>query len=278
MAVKTEHHPYPFYVYFCFLLLILQLAGGCAKKPWTNDLGEDQGKEAKKVFAAMQQRDAVCSSCLDGDAIISLENHLDTRVLSGYIKFMLPDSVKFIAANPLGQPLFAVATDGVKFESLDAPGRKYMAGSLKSYALLHDIPPAFLAGSWAEWLSGRIDKGTKEALELQEDGASRGIWFSFRHKVDGQDTMSRLLIDIQGARLLSRILEDAKGNILAEISYTDWQKMGECQQPGQIRMSRLSFGGELNLKLSALESSSVCREHDFILPVPAGFERQFLPY
>lgn len=267
----------PSLFHLCCLVIVLQLACGCAKKPWTADIGEDRSKEAKKVLKIMQDRDAACASCLDGDAVLSMENHLETKALSGYIKFMLPDSVKFIASNPLGQPLFALASDGVRFETLNTTDRTYTAGSLQSYALLHDIPPAFLSGSWAEWLTGRIDTSRKEALVVQGDEEARGMWFSFKQKAGGQDTTTHLLIDIKEALLLSRILEDAKGKILAEITYDGWQKIAGCQQPGQIRMTQLAFGGQVSLKFSDIETSDLCREHDFFLPVPAGFQRQLLP-
>ncbi len=276
-AKSTRHHFRPTPLLLCGLFLVLQWTGGCAQKPWTMEIGEDQSKEVHKILNSMQERDASCASCLDGNAIVSMENHLDTKALSGYVKFMLPDSVKFIAANPLGQPLFALASDGVRFETLNTTGRTYTAGSLQSYALLHDIPLAFLSGSWAEWLTGRIDKGRKEALVIQGDADSRGVWISFTQKADGQDTTTHLLIDTKEALLLSRILEDAKGKILAEITYDNWQKVGGCLQPSQIRMTRLAFGGQVSLNLSDVEASDLCREHDFFLPVPAGFQRQFLP-
>ena len=277
MAKQTNHRNGSQLLFLCGLILLLQLTSGCAKKTWTDPLGEDQGKAAEKVLSVMQERDGSCASCLDGDAIISMENHLETKVLSGYIKIMLPDSIKFIASNPLGQPLFALASDGVRFQTLSTGDRLYMSGRLQSYALLHDIPPAFLSGSWAEWLTGRIDSGKKEAPTFQADAEGRGVWFSFQQKVGGHSTTNRLLIDTGKALLLSRILEDAKGNILAEISYADWQELDGCMQPGQISMTRLSFGGQLGLKLSNIEGSSLCREHDFMLPVPAGYQRQFMP-
>lgn len=277
MAKNPDRHRFPHRIWFYCLIIFLLMGTGCAKKPWTDPLGENQEKEAKKVLDSMQERDGSCPSCLDGDAVVAVENHLETRVLSGYVKLMLPDSVKFIASNPLGQPLFAVATDGVKFESLNTSNRTYMAGSLRSYALLHDIAPAFLSGSWAEWLTGRIDSGKKDALALQMDGDARGVWFSFKQKAGDQTTTSRLLIDTAKGLLLSRIIEDGKGKILAEISYTDWQKVDGCLQPGQIRMSRLSFGGQLSLKLSNVEASELCRERDFMLPVPGGYQRQLIP-
>lgn len=276
-ANRNRQYKLPARLLLCSLILVPIWNGGCAKKPWTTDIGENQRKEVNKTLQSMQERDDACSPCLDGDAIVTIENHMETKVLSGYVKFMLPDSVKFIAANPLGQPLFALASDGVKFEILNTPSRTYTAGSLQSYALLHDIPTAFLSGSWAEWLTGRIDKGKKEALVMQGDADSRGVWISFKQKADGDQTTTHLLIDSKETLLRSRILEDAKGKILAEITYDDWQQAGACRQPGQINMSRLAFGGQVSLKLSRVEASDLCQPHDFFLPVPASYQRQFLP-
>lgn len=261
---------------FC-LLPALVLTGGCARKPWKADIGEDHSQAVEQVFRSMQKRDASCLPCLDGDAVVTLENRLETKAFSGYIQCMLPDSCKFIAANPLGQPLLAVASDGVRFETLNTTARTYMAGSLKSYALLHDIPPAFFSGSWGEWLTGRIDQGLQDSLSFRSDGESRGVWVSFTKKTGGVETTTHLLIDPQQSLLLSRILEDAKGRILAEISYADWQDIGGCRQPGRITMSQLAFGGLVSLKLTGIGADDLCRERDFVLPVPSGYARKFLP-
>lgn len=272
---RNNLHSLPSAILLCCFLLIFE--AGCARKPWKSDIGPDNSRAAEQVFRTMQKRDASCLPCLDGDAVVTMENHLETKALSGYIQCMLPDSVKFIASNPLGQPLFALTSDGARFQSLNTTARKYTAGSLESYALLHDIPPAFFSGSWGEWLTGRIDQGRQDSLSFQSDEESRGIWVSFTKKTGGSETTTHLLIDTQKALLLARILEDAKGKILAEINYDEWQDVGGCRQPGLIAMNQLAFGGQVSLKLSDIGTNELCRERDFVLPVPAGYARQFLP-
>jgi len=190
---------------------------------------------------------------------------------------MLPDSIKFIASNPLGQPLFAVTTDGLDFTTLNTSKRTAMSGRLASYALLHDIPPAFFSGSWGEWLTGRIDQGRQESLSFRADGEGRGTWVSFSTTLGGNETTTHLLIDIDQSLLLTRILEDGKGRILAEITYGEWEEVGGCRQPAQITMRQLAFGGEISLGLTDLQANETCRERDFVLPIPAGFTRRLLP-
>jgi hypothetical protein len=272
---KNNRSALPSTILLCCFLLIFE--AGCARKPWKADIDQDHSRKAEQVFRAMQKRDASCLPCLDGDAVVSLENHLEAKALSGYIQCMLPDSVKFIASNPLGQLLFALTSDGARFQSLNTTARTYTAGSLESYALLHDIPPAFFSGSWGEWMTGRMDQGRQDSLSFQDDEESRGIWISFTKKTGVSETTTHLLIDTQKSLLLSRILEDAKGKILAEINYDEWQDIGGCRQPGRIAMSQLAFGGQVSLKLSNIGIDELCRERDFVLPVPAGYARQFLP-
>ncbi|MBB5348922.1 hypothetical protein JWG42_17255 [Desulfoprunum benzoelyticum] len=259
------------------LLVLLLLVGGCARKPWRENLHPDQGRAAEQVFRIMQQRDAACPPCFDGDAVVAMKNHLDTRALSGYIQCRLPDHVKFIAANPLGQPLFAAATDGTTFTTINTGQRTAMSGLLAVYAELHDIPPAFFSGAWGEWLTGRIDQERQESLALRADGEARGTWISFRTAGGGEATTTHLLIDPHRALLLTRILADGKGRILAEINYGGWEEVGGCRQPTQITMRRLAFGGEISLDLARMQASDRCRTHDFDLPVPASYSLQTLP-
>lgn len=256
---------------------LLLLLAGCAKKPWQEDIGPDQGKAVGQVFRAMQQRDAACLPCLDGDAVVSMENHLETKSLSGYIQCRQPDSVKFIASNPLGQPLFAVATDGIRFTSLDTMKRTALSGGLDSYALLHDIPPAFFSGSWGEWLSGRIDQRRQEELVFRTDQQARGTWVSFAAGEGERKTTTHLLIDTGRSLLLSRILEDARGRILAEINYGEWQEIGSCPQPALVTMNRLAFGGQVSLRLSGIQADELCGPRDFVLRIPPGYTRHLLP-
>jgi hypothetical protein len=271
---RTDSLPNLLLTAACVLLL---LVGGCAKKPWLEDIGPDQGKAVEQVFLAMQQRDAACPPCLDGDAVVSMENHLETRSLSGYLMCGQPDSVKFIASNPLGQPLFAVATDGSRFTSLDIMKRTALSGRLDSYALLHDIPPAFFSGSWGEWLSGRVDQGQKGDLVFRADQQERGTWVSFSVGEGEKKTTTHLLIDTGRSLLLTRILEDHRGSILAEISYDDWQDAGGCRVPTQITMSKLAFGGEVSLRLSDSKAGDLCGPRDFVLRIPPGYTRNLLP-
>lgn len=256
----------------CLLLLF-----GCAKKPWLGDIDPDRGKAVEQVFRAMQQRDAACPPCLDADAVVSLENHLETRSLSGYLICGQPDSVKLIASNPLGQPLFAVATDGSRFTSLDIMKRTALSGRLESYALLHNLPPAFFSGSWGEWLSGRVDQGREEGLAFRDDQQERGTWVSFSAGDGEKKTTTHLLIDTDSRLLLTRILEDHRGHILAEITYDDWQDAGGCRVPTQVIMSKLAFGGQVSLRLSGTKADDLCGPRDFTLRIPPGYTRNLLP-
>ena len=256
----------------CLLLLF-----GCAKKPWLGDIGPDRGKAVERVFRTMQQRDAACPPCLDADAVVSLKNHLETRSLSGYLICGQPDSVKLIASNPLGQPMFAVATDGSRFTSLDIMKRTALSGRLESYALLHDIPPAFFSGAWGEWLSGRVDQGREEGLSFRADQQERGTWVSFSAGDGERQTTTHLLVDSDSSLLLTRILEDHRGRILAEITYDDWQDAGGCRVPTLVTMSKLAFGGEVSLRLSDAKADELCGPRDFTLRIPPGYTRNLLP-
>lgn len=262
---------------FLPLLLLLLLVGGCAQKPWRESLQPDQGRAAEQVFRSMQRRDAACPPCLDGDAVMAMKNHLDTRALSGYVQCRLPDQIKFIAANPLGQPLFAATTDGTSFTTINTAQRTVMSGRLAAYAQLHDIPPAFFSGSWGEWLTGRVDQRRQDTLSWRTDDEGRGTWASFRTASEGETTTTHLLIDLHRALLLTRILQDGKGRILAEINYGSWEEVGGCRQPTEITMHRLAFGGEISLELRRMQADDSCRAGDFVLPIPARYSRQTLP-
>jgi hypothetical protein len=217
-----------------------------------------------------------CSTEFDGSAAVTWSDALKTVAFSGFFQAGLPSFIRFTALNPLNQPFFAVASNGEWFQSVDTSRNLYSAGSLRSYGIRHNLPPAFLQGEWGAWLSGRPPSSADHVQAVHRDRDDRGIWISVAKNAEAPYPIEHLLLDLAEQRMKERILLDSKGKTTATISYDNWQSVGNCQQPSSISISGLSFGATAQIDLSEIMPATLSEE-SFSLPVPRSYRRQILP-
>ena len=160
-----------------FLCLVLLFSEGCARKPWTEPVDDNQAQSIRGMLQEMQKRDATCSSTLDTEATMSLKTAMETKSFSGFLQVKLPSFVKFVTANPLGQTLFVLVSDGQSYRSVNTIDKQFVSGGLLSLALRNDVPQELLTGNWGSWLSGRIEiPKDMEVTDIRQDTSSRGVW------------------------------------------------------------------------------------------------------
>jgi len=229
-------------------------------------------KQEFSQYLAHQER---CSSGFDGSAIVTWSHSLKSVAFSGFFQAEIPSLLRFTALNPLNQPLFAVASNGEWFQSVDVSRKLYSTGSLRSYGLRHNLPPAFLQGEWSGWLSGRVPISAPYVQSIHRDQGDRGIWFSVAKKADAEYPVEHLLLDLTEQKMRERILLDGQEKT-ATITYDNWLSIGSCQQPSSISITGLSFGATAQINLSEIRPAELTKD-SFVLPVPTGYRRQLLP-
>jgi outer membrane biogenesis lipoprotein LolB len=255
------------------LLLASMLLTGCAGKPWKEPLQGPAVDSVSRQVDALVARDAACGGTLEGDLVLFYQNPIERRALSGYLQFSMPSSYKFVMTNPFGQPILAIAGDQKSFQVINTLQRKYLAGSLRSFALRHDIPDYFLKNSWGPWLTGRNQLSSQAITDIRTDRDARGVWLTL--KDEDQTGVSHLLLDRDKEVYLSRVLENAEGRTVAEITYGKWATLGQCRQPQEIRIAGLDYGTDVLIQLSNVSLSD--EKKTFRLQVPTGFMQQYMP-
>ncbi|MBT8360721.1 MAG: DUF4292 domain-containing protein [Deltaproteobacteria bacterium] len=254
---------------------LLTLAG-CARTPWVGSIDEDQFPAGERNFNDMLVASRQCEPSLDGELLVTWSSALETVSFSGYFQLLLPTLFKFTTYNPLGQPLFAFASDGKSFQSVNSVSKKFIGGSLRSYGIRHDLPPTFIHGQWGYWLTGRLVIPASYVLEIRNDSEDRGLWYAVAASENASLPNEYILIDTSNRRVLERIIMDKKGKQLACMTYDNWQAIGECDQPLSITVAGLSFGTRADLALSELEATSFVGK-DFRIPYPPSYFRQYWP-
>lgn len=263
------------FLHVCLVLLAILTFSGCAGKPWTTPLDGDRFNETRQLVDSLASDNQSCGQSLDGDLALFYADPLEKKALGGYLRFSMPGSYKFVVANPFGQTVLAIAGDQKSYQAVNVPEQKYLAGSIQSFGLRHNIPAEILSGPWGEWLTARNLRPSNTISTIREDKNTRGLWISFRHSKAEPAGMSHLLLEPISKLPLSRILENSAGKTVAEVTYGDWVQQGECQQPREINITGLDYGIDIRLKLSNVRLTSEAKQ--YTLPVPPGYIQQLLP-
>lgn len=264
----------------CHLLLILLvlLLNGCAGRPWTSPVADNETVVITRTFEEMQERDASCFSSLDAKATLSWETPGKDRSVAGFFQLMLPTSVKFVVINPLGQPLYAlVSDDGQAFQSINTSLKQHISGKISSLARQYRIPESLLSDNWGYWLTGRLHEKGARIEAIRRDGSGRGVWITVRYQDGGALGKSHLLIQPTTRQLLARILVDRQGETIAAISYD--QRMGEdaCAPISRITITDLPYGSKLSIDLAEILTDRSFSAANFRLKVPADYTNEELP-
>lgn len=270
-------------LHYLFILFILFSIPGCAGKPWTDALGEKESEPVETLFYQMQARDADCSCCLGADITVSLNTPIEKKTIGGFLQLMSPSSIQFVMTNPLGQPVFALVTNGRTFQSINTIHHKYLSGGLDSLMLYHDIPSSWLSSNWTVYLTGRLQQGPVEIMDIRNDHEQRGVWITIRFTDGDKKRKNHLLIDTVEKRLLARMIIDehvgSNGNeeTVATIAYDDWLNKKNCRLATRLRISDFAFGSEINIQLSEISNDLQLDTNNFKIKPPPGYLLQLLP-
>jgi len=269
---KSYIKPYLPALYF---LLISFFLAGCAPRPWTDPLAETEADNIIQFASDLTERDSACGNTLDSDLNLVYTNALGKIGFSGYLQFSMPSSFRFVVTNPLGQPFLVVTGNDKAFQAINTMKQKYLAGSLRSFFLLKDIPTFMLSDNWGDWISARNSLSSQQITEIRQDRDQRGVWITFRHQGNDSVQKTHLLLDKANELFLTRLLENRAGKIVAEINYDNWMVEGKCSQPLNIDITGLDYGTSISLRLTDTRISHETKEYK--LAPPPGYIRQFMP-
>lgn len=261
-------------------LLIAALAcilfSGCAGQRWDEPFPEDEQDKIVELISAMQKVEKECPDSLDADAQMFWKSPLDDWAVEGYLQLLSPSFLKFIISNPLGQPVFAFASNGDEFQILKPNQYQHIRGNVRSLAIRKEIPQILAQGDWFAYLTGRLPAGSLEVVEVNQDASDNSIWL--RLSPAGSDTTLEHAwthVDPLQGFVLGYLFLDGKGATLAEIVYGNQQDRDDsCTPRDEITISELPWGAKIMIKLKDINDRNQLGEKEFSLPVPAGYTTQ----
>lgn len=287
-------------LHFIFVLsAVLVLVQGCTRTLLhTYPASEHEVESVSKAFARYQMvSQEVCGCCLDAEADAALSvsgwfrNH--TGKLSGYLQAMEPSYIKFVAVNPLGQPLFILVTNGNMFQSLNVFEEKAYVGSVNSEMYKKFAPPFFEPEFLYYWLTGRLHPGDMRIQAVMRDRDQDAFWLQINHA--DSDTDSMVLFDPADLVILRHVIRDERGGQLVDILYADYRALPGnesqdtasdpapapgsgiekelCRVPASITLSTNMDAEKIEVKLHSFLGEAHFTAANFYLEIPGSFKQ-----
>jgi hypothetical protein len=281
-----------------FLLSLLFIQGCARPALQTYPASEQEIESAVAAFVRYRKAsEEVCPCCLDAEADAALlvsgwfSDH--TGKLSGYLQAMEPGYVKFIAINPLGQPLLIFVTDGNIFKSLNIFEGKAYLGSAGSETYRNFAPQGFEPRFSYYWLTGRLVPGDMRIQAVMHDSEQGKFWLQIKYA--NSSTESMVLFDPREFLILRHVLRDERGVHLMDVRYADYQpRTGAeskvagngsagvsgpdgagvlCRVPAGITVSTNGGAEKIEVILSSFLDEPRFSTEDFDVEIPDNFEQ-----
>lgn len=261
-----------FLVRFPFMLLLLS---GCARVPVTVPLLPAEQEAVEISYREWQKEQIRCPSALDAAVTVTLRAWPRSGTLSGFVQALEPALLKFIALNPLDQPMLMLATDGRWFRLISVSESASYEGSVGAEAFEKYAPEGARPMHAFFWLTGRMPPEVSRIIAVsREEGA--GL---YRLDLAGEERLRhRILYDPRLKVLHRHQVVDERQNVLVDVRYADYQDIpGEwqasCLLPGTITMETRRQRGRMIIELSDLLAAPQLAPDDFHLVPPAAYER-----
>ena len=235
-------------------------------------MAENETAPITRTFTEMQQRDASCSCCLDAKTTLSWDGPGEDRAIAGFLQLMLPTSLKFVVLNPLGQPLYALVSDGQEFQSINTTLKQHVIGKISALATKYQIPSALLSENWGYWLTGRLQEKGAMIETIRRDSSGRGVWITMQYPEDAALARTHLLIQPETRQLLARVLVDHQGDTIATITYDGRNGQDTCAPASRVTITDLPYGSKLRIDFAEILTDRSFMPANFRLKVPANYD------
>lgn len=290
------------------ILLCCLCLGACAPTPWTTLIEDDRRQSIEDSYRGFTESQNQCISGWDADIVINWKSSLNGYSFPAYLQALPPSYFKLVVANPLGQPLKLLSTDGADYKFIDVIKRSSIYGSTRSWAVRYDLPYTMINRSWPDWLQGRPDGGKQRLItEIKQDNEDRGVWLTIadveKDLIEEQTTVVQdlvegapgeglknavtdteisypiyeyLLVDAETGIVKEQIIIDEQQKPQATIVYNQWQQTDACLYPVDIEITGLPYGAHIHLEFSEIQQADLTPD-DFTITIPPGYSRTMMP-
>lgn len=268
------------YPFILAVSLCILLSGCASKRRWSEPLQEEERLEMTKIISDMQETNKSCSDTLDAEARIFWNSPMGDSGVTGYLQIFSPSFIKFIVSNPLGMVVYAFASNGKSFQTLNTMERQHIRGSLHTLAIRRGLPLILAQGDWFALLGERLPAQPFKVLEVTRDTTDKTVWMLLS-QIGTSKTSDTQWVHLNPTerKVLGYLFLDKEGQTLADISYEDQggEKEGCFATKRTIHITDLPWGAEIRIELQDIRTDTQLNTSDFSLPVPVGYFKQLQP-
>ncbi len=259
-------------------LVVLILLSGCARQhlPPMESVSEQEGARVRTLFYEMVEHVSSCSDGFDADVTVrGVYNGFPGKeiALDGFLLVRKPSFLKYVAVNPLGQPMIILTTDGIGFRYAVVADSKEYVGSVFSETFRKFFPSG-PGGDFYYLLTGRPDNENVELVSIGRDRDSAYYWLTMISREDDKSTVS-YLFDPVVQRLIGCHVRDREGNLVLEIDY-QYKTIGvkgeqQCRVPNKVAINSPSLKSSFSISFTSLDQDVVFSDEDFSFSRPENF-------
>ncbi|MDA8161214.1 MAG: hypothetical protein M0T76_10910 [Desulfobacteraceae bacterium] len=256
-----------------FALFCLWLAAGCATLPRTVPVPESEASSIRGQFKERLRDQGACPAALDADVSVSVRNLLWDGAVSGYLRAMAPDYLRFEAVNPLGLTEALAAADGERFSYIAVREQAAYQGPLSSDFLSRYLPDGLATSLSYYWLLGGVTPGAMNIESVGRDQEGRGYWLDLSYPALGRRT-EVLFVPGQPHLLIRSLVLNSHDAVSLELSYVypPLATPAACQLPAKITIHRPG-NGSLVIDFTKRYPTPPLDVSQFRLTPPAGYKR-----
>lgn len=199
------------------MVVFLLVGAGCATLPKSIPIQDKDADRVRKEFTVMLREQRHCPPALDADVSLTVDNLLWTGTLSGYLRAMAPDYLRFEGVNPLGLTEVIFAIDGKEFTYLSVRDQLAYSGPLSAKLLARYTPEGMATSINYYWLLGRIPPGALRIGEVTVDENGKEYWLDLYF--NATSSWSRVLFNPTEHLLKRNLLLSDRNAINADLLY-----------------------------------------------------------
>jgi hypothetical protein len=207
----------PTYLAILGVLGCLLVVSGCATLPKSLPVQDSVADSTRQEFKAMLHDQAQCPAAIDADVTVTVENLLWSGTLSGYLRAMAPDHLRFEGVNPFGLTEGILAVDGQSFTYLSVRDQQAYTGPLTAKELSRYAPDGLATYMSYYWLLGRIAPGSLGVGEVGLDQNGQGYWLDLYYAATGRQ--AKVLFNPDQHLVKRYLLLNDHGAITADLTY-----------------------------------------------------------
>ncbi|MCI5146407.1 MAG: hypothetical protein D3923_12970, partial [Candidatus Electrothrix sp. AR3] len=243
-----------------FLGLCVLLLGGCSTKlPLTEEISGEKLKQAEKKL--IHFLDQSCVNAVDSDIKLSWHAYGQQETYPAVLQAMGPASLRLALTDPLGRPLFLLASDGTTFTLADNSKSIGYTGSTELQFIRRFLPEFIPSEDLFHWLSGRIHK--KNMLQVASTRSDMKEQLHWYEVSISQEANPIHLLALDKKNRLSRhmIVDKDNDDILFDARYSSYRETtGECGWPGKIDLSGKALEAEYSIEFTEIFNFSPIEE------------------